>query len=1621
MASNQSPQLLLSIAIAILAVFVSYFAFEFWRRSHLPRESGSVKSPAEPNNHEETEPAPVKQVWPPKCDGDNPRFDGTEIDVFAIHGLNTRSEWTWTYHTKNPCSKVNWLSDRSMLPKALPRARIFTCDWQSHYLQEKRKIRLEIDELAYRLLCDLDAKRRSKQAPKERPILFIASCFGGLVLAKALTLAGDNHKGKDLGYLLDATANIVFLGTPFSGTVFRNYHTAVLSQLWVQGVITNKAIAIPLLDLVGVSSNELLNITADFTATWTRPRRSRAPRDPPYCFYETELFDPTSRFFPMVKAMYMLSDTLKEELVSPASARLHIAVSVPLSRPHVMLNKFPGEKDGDYACLMRQRRSPALLKKLEEKVRDWGPKLFNRDISLEATLKDLLRLSGPCQLFVDGLDQSRSQKELGNILRFIVSTLESAEIDARWLISSQPRAFIDQELCCFPKRNLIKFTRGLISGSIELYIETKVSQIIKKKWHHNGIVNKPLGRRISDSLKRKAAGTFLWVSLVCKVLEDDTDMPSGNEDGILQLIDELPEELEEFYRARFKAIMSRLKPAAREKCIALLATIILARRPLHLSELRFAAFNRDAYPPSINDIEHYLRRWEILVVEGNVVEFCHDTARVYLRDEQKIAIFTSGEEKYHSFIASNIFDHLQDLRKDMCNLGDFAATHSGTQGLEQGLLADKMYACENWTYHLMGSGESSGAGGSDGATEKAIHFMKEKFLHWVEAMSLRNILYRGTFMLHKLETFLRIESGRNAPGTSVTLLILVTDGCRFVDYFLNGLSGFPLQTYVSGLLFSPEQSPIRRESLRYLPLELKGLRLSAPRELWSWHSRTLKLGIKHLPRDEAPGWIPKVSTPTEDMSLLYSPDGRFLAVSYFGTTEIFDTTSAERVKTIYSGIVAFVATGPGIVLVSGAENNHRSCEIEVWDTTTWKSRENKLPPPPAREYLPMHETFKLKANGYENSIVIACREVTQESFSLTNNSDSRPIMNIEEIYMTKVADRDAVIYSQRKGREYSVYLVLGDEAPSELTPNPVKIYLIDPLAKSLVALKRDGSLELRKISPESEGPCLISSLPANTLLAALSPNGLELAMKPTRGQNQVRLYNLDWVNPEAPDLNPLQVKLSPNGRFLACISRGKRLQPERPTIRLCPVDETLDPKIELIKQKSLINVTIDFYDTRHQEGGPIISVVIQILSSLLDHLHMHLAFSRAGKVALIYDRSIFILSLTHIQEPITSIKDPDLTVPTSTKKICEWWIIKFSEDGSKLAVAGLRKDFNGCFVANLGSEHTIINNSVQLKLVPESPKFSYLSDFAVSNSGIVAIIGKAIIRDWLLPVFMPVDLYEFGYWEIQDEELPQPAVVVFDVTQGQLSGLIHPSQGVALSPDGEQVATRISKSLTTRFTLVTWPVRDLGRWVFGSCFGFQNHPGNSVKGIYGAWDGWEISTRIGIIKVPYDTPDMQRIYEVVPRKKFSAIPEIDISTRSNSSLEGSAPLRSESDNAAEAQPMPREGTDHDEADEILDDDASLMGSISPRSLSSSSEEIPSIRDLPRLICKRNYELHGIGVDNDWVYQSGMRTVWLPEGYRPHNLNLGNADWRQGVLAAVISPAETTTGLLLISLPRNTST
>ncbi|OGE47082.1 hypothetical protein PENARI_c067G09074 [Penicillium arizonense] len=265
----------------------------------------------------------------------------TDIDIIAIHGLDTKSPDTWVWKDPNdPKMQANWLADPDMLPEKVERARIFYCDWPARLFNQQNTIDLTITELARCLLLGIHSR---PAADRNRPLLFIASCLGGVILSRALVMAAEPDS--EYASLWTSTGAVTFLATPFRGTAFQDIARAGVAFLKSYAMVADRVVT-ELLDSVTVSTSFLEDLVGDFT----RICQKRDQLCQLAIFYETEKGNLLRKALPLP----IFADILNRPkmLVDSGSARLDMVPNpIPLRRTHILMNKFYGPDDPGYVAV----------------------------------------------------------------------------------------------------------------------------------------------------------------------------------------------------------------------------------------------------------------------------------------------------------------------------------------------------------------------------------------------------------------------------------------------------------------------------------------------------------------------------------------------------------------------------------------------------------------------------------------------------------------------------------------------------------------------------------------------------------------------------------------------------------------------------------------------------------------------------------------------------------------------------------------------------------------------------------------------------------------------------------------------------------------------------------------------------------------------------------------------------------------------------------------------------------------------------------------------------------------------------------------------------------------------
>jgi hypothetical protein len=325
---------------------------------------------------------------------------------------------------------------------------------------------------------------------------------------------------------------------------------------------------------------------------------------------------------------------------------------------------------------------------------DRKTKQFTEDINVWQTLWDFfLEMLDHCRprkvyVVIDALDECED-KDMADFLGRVVRR-GSYLSRVKWLLTSRPLDSAEQKLWTGTDQIgvSLELNSKHVARGVQAYIAAKVLELDRRK--HCG---ETLRVRLKAELTLRAEATFLWVSLVCKALES---IPA---EKALARVSDTPEGLVPFYQQAFQQLNGSRE---HEACKHILKVLMLAYRPLHVSELGGLTNNTDG--------EEAVRRLvnqcsSFVLSRKNSVEFVHQSARDYLGGKDCQSPLDSLTPYGHSELATSCLSHLnRRLKVDLLALprpdSTWTLSNVAADSKAQQLLKSLDYAATFWIQHL---------------------------------------------------------------------------------------------------------------------------------------------------------------------------------------------------------------------------------------------------------------------------------------------------------------------------------------------------------------------------------------------------------------------------------------------------------------------------------------------------------------------------------------------------------------------------------------------------------------------------------------------------------------------------------------------------------------------------------------------------------------------------------------------------------------------------------------------------------------------------------------------------------------------------------------------------------
>ncbi|PQE28651.1 vegetative incompatibility het-e-1 protein [Rutstroemia sp. NJR-2017a WRK4] len=414
-------------------------------------------------------------------------------------------------------------------------------------------------------------------------------------------------------------------------------------------------------------------------------------------------------------------------------------------------------------------QQPHLMSHLLQKYNESGADLFkdrNAFYALSEVFQNMLKdphLS-LVYLAVDALDEC--EQGLSDLIQ-LISTSLSLSKRVKWLVSSRPSIKLNNPHTI---GKLLELDTQNLKDPVNAYVRHKLLGLKGREGYNEDILGK-----VSCAIHQRAENTFLWVALVFKRLDSVEGWYAA------EIIEQIPSGLSELYSHMMKKIKDG-QMRDPEYCKNVLVATSLAFRPLSLSELIVVA----GLPPEIKPQNIVDKCSSFLVINAKTVYLIHQSAKDYLEANFKSKLQPAGVAQGHVDISRRSIDAMSSMLVKNAYALPFGFKPKDIQTPDPDPLAPIRYSCVFWADHLCSLNSESPECKTKLMNGRVLRFLEERFLRWLESLSLLGKLSDGVWSIRKLLHVAQTFVLNHAPI----------------------IERAPLQIYVSALVFSPVTSKI---------------------------------------------------------------------------------------------------------------------------------------------------------------------------------------------------------------------------------------------------------------------------------------------------------------------------------------------------------------------------------------------------------------------------------------------------------------------------------------------------------------------------------------------------------------------------------------------------------------------------------------------------------------------------------------------------------------------------------------------------------------------------------------------------------------------------------------------
>ena len=384
---------------------------------------------------------------------------------------------------------------------------------------------------------------------------------------------------------------------------------------------------------------------------------------------------------------------------------------------------------------------------------------------MQKLIVEPLRKTGVSTVIViDALDECKDDEPSSSILSVLGRLVEEIS-KTKFIITGRPEPRIQTgfRLPLLVEATdifvLHDFPPSLIGNDIRIYLKHELFELSQRR----RLEGWPTDEHI-ELLCNRAAGLFVYAVVTVRFLDSSTHLPKHRSDIILRLPGSTAPEgetqfnpnttLDSLYRSILEAAFSKADSNVDSKVRTVIGTIVMLINPLS--------------PPAIaklnglesEEVTLYLERIQSLLPLGEdsdqPVKPFHKSFPDFIADPSRCINmrFHVSPQRLHLELATNCLRLMYGrLEQDLLSLPEFSL-NSEIEDLRtriDGRISSAMqYACQSWHNHL-----AETKGEMTNAIPHLHIFLEEKFLAWLEVLSVLGDMRSAPIALEKLMDWLR--------------------------------------------------------------------------------------------------------------------------------------------------------------------------------------------------------------------------------------------------------------------------------------------------------------------------------------------------------------------------------------------------------------------------------------------------------------------------------------------------------------------------------------------------------------------------------------------------------------------------------------------------------------------------------------------------------------------------------------------------------------------------------------------------------------------------------------------------------------------------------------------------